>query len=738
MKPEPKTVVNIYLSPQGSEDETKAEPKGRPLTFKTEAGAVLPTLVATGGAIKVLGKTKDGDTRIGGHILLFSDEGSPDLWGDYFTKATHYGPHKTLPLYWQHGFDSKMGTRQIGEMSWDVDEAGLWAEGIMAERDAYSARILQMIEDGELGYSTGAVGHLVRDKMGPTGKAWEITEWVLGEVSLTHTPAEPRTSALVDPKSFAIKTLDNPVSELHGATKAKEDATKAPAPDAAEGNGAHEPKTKPVMTPEELAALSAATDANTKAVEGLASAVTTLVESQTAAAEAAKAAAVKTTAPDVITAPGIITDTSDWKYDAMKADEIAIMCMFLNACADQGLKSASGRRAERPSDQAYRAIGRRLLSSEVKESPHLIPARRAYKKFLWDVQQKNPAFRSDEVMYSTLAGFGDEWIGAAYSGALWESIRTEATLASRFPSFAFPAGSDSFTEPYDTSDPTWYKVAEANDIATNPGTPITHTVPASQRGTAKMTHSLAKLGARVAYSGELVEDALIPFVADLAKSLKVSGAEIVDAAIINGDDTLTGTTNINEIDGTPAATDWYTAWDGLRYNALIANSAANARDGGSLSVDDYLDTMFLMGTVGKHSRNKAKCAFITDPTTHKASLKLAEVKTRDVFTGATVEGGDLKNVWGYEVIVSDQMCLTADNRLSNAAGKVDVGTQGNNTKGSILGVRFDQWKLGTRRAFTVEADRVPQADATELVAMMRLSFTPRDTEASAISYNLTV
>jgi hypothetical protein len=39
---------------------------------------------------------------------------------------------------------------------------------------------------------------------------------------------------------------------------------------------------------------------------------------------------------------------------------------------------------------------------------------------------------------------------------------------------------------------------------------------------------------------------------------------------------------------------------------------------------------------------------------------------------------------------------------------------------------------------TIETTRVAAADATEIVAMMRAGFSYRDTEASAISYNLTV
>jgi len=39
---------------------------------------------------------------------------------------------------------------------------------------------------------------------------------------------------------------------------------------------------------------------------------------------------------------------------------------------------------------------------------------------------------------------------------------------------------------------------------------------------------------------------------------------------------------------------------------------------------------------------------------------------------------------------------------------------------------------------TIETTRIPAADATEIVAMMRYGLVNRDTEASAISYNITI
>ncbi|KKK69542.1 hypothetical protein LCGC14_2932980, partial [marine sediment metagenome] len=75
---------------------------------------------------------------------------------------------------------------------------------------------------------------------------------------------------------------------------------------------------------------------------------------------------------------------------------------------------------------------------------------------------------------------------------------------------------------------------------------------------------------------------------------------------------------------------------------------------------------------------------------------------------------------------------------ANTAGKVDLDTASNNTKGAMLAVRWDQWMLGFKRRMTFETVRVPSADATEITALMRVGLLNRDTDAAAISFNLTV
>ncbi len=137
---------------------------------------------------------------------------------------------------------------------------------------------------------------------------------------------------------------------------------------------------------------------------------------------------------------------------------------------------------------------------------------------------------------------------------------------------------------------------------------------------------------------------------------------------------------------------------------------------------------------------KDKVSFILDAWTRWAALELPEVKTRDVFAAPTIENGELTGIYGYSVMASANMHRANQDATyglkANSAGKVDLDTAANNLYGAMLAVRWDQWLLGFKRRMTIETTRVPSADATEIVALMRVGLAQRDTEAAAISYNI--
>jgi phage head maturation protease len=637
-------------------------------------------------------KALTADTAtVAGYGVIF---GGADLEGDTFTKSTNYMldlvPAK--PVCYDHTMSAKV-SHVIGTVkSVTADETGLWVEAELKRSEDYVDAVLELINRGVIGWSSGSVPHLVRRE------AKSITQWPVIEWSLTPTPAEPRTLGVERIKS--IDTEQNETTEA-AVPQVEESTVPAVVTDIDNNNEQTpvDPAGKTIMTLEEMAALLAAQSAEIKALQAAAPPINT--------------------AGFQVAAPAVITGETR-KYDNIDTGDLALLIETTKSAKAVGRSSG-------PTADAYKALAMRLESAETGKSE---PLSHAVKSF------KSRGLKANELNYSTLANYGDEWVGVAYSGVLWEAIRQETRIVSMLPTIEVPQGAESVVIPLESTDPIWYKVAQATAMSSNPGGIPTNTVTASRVGTAAATMTLSKLGARVIWTGEMEEDSMVPFVSELRRQLTTSGAEYLEAAVIDGDTAAGATTNINYIVGTPGGSEYFMTVDGFRKLALVTNTA-NSRDGGVLTSGDFLETVKLMG-VGGVNADKNKTAFIINSAVHFKALELADVKSRDIFNPATIENGLLAAIYGFPIYVSHHMHKAATTRLALASGKVDGATPTNGTTGSILAVRWDQWRFGYKRRMTIESTRIPAADSTEIVALMRFGLINRDTEASAISYNLTV
>lgn len=118
--------------------------------------------------------------------------GGHDLVGDTFVKGeTDLGrsrPFVGMPVYYDHalgGLKSQIGV-VVGA---EDDDDGIVFEIELDRNHRYVGDVVRLEREQALGASTGAVGHLVRRKGGV------LKRWIVGEISLTPTPAEPRTLA---------------------------------------------------------------------------------------------------------------------------------------------------------------------------------------------------------------------------------------------------------------------------------------------------------------------------------------------------------------------------------------------------------------------------------------------------------------------------------------------------------------------------------------------------------------
>lgn len=119
--------------------------------------------------------------------------GGRDLQGDTFTAETDLGDTRSfvgLPVYWDHSLGSLRG--QIGTVkAWIPDDDGIDVEIELDRNNRYIQQVMALVKQGKMGLSTGALSHLVERKSG------ELKRWIVGEISLTPTPAEPRTFTMV-------------------------------------------------------------------------------------------------------------------------------------------------------------------------------------------------------------------------------------------------------------------------------------------------------------------------------------------------------------------------------------------------------------------------------------------------------------------------------------------------------------------------------------------------------------
>jgi hypothetical protein len=416
------------------------------------------------------------------------------------------------------------------------------------------------------------------------------------------------------------------------------------------------------------------------------------------------------------------------KFDGLGVDDLAFMCGVLDTAKRQS-KSEGG-----VSDAALKALAIKIAEDKSEMGDE---ARRDLKAAGIDPADVTNALKANELNYSTQAGFGDEWVGVEYSRRIWPRIRAGSDIVARIPTIEVPQGSESIIIPLEAADPTWYKVGQTT--ATNATTLRPDaTIPTSKLATDQKTLTVAKMAARVVYSQELEEDSFVPWARQLRQQLETSGAENLEATVIDGDTDASATTNINDIGGTPAATDLFLLLNGFRKSPLITTAANSRSASGSLVDTDFLATIKLMGAAGLNALDKTKTAFILDLNVGWKALELASVKTQDVFSNATIENGVLTSIWGYPVYVSAFFHFQSAVRKANTAGKVDRTTVNNNTTGSFLAVRFDQWLLGYKRRMSIKIQDLIDSDSFQIVATARVGLAQRDTEASAITYNVGV
>jgi hypothetical protein len=151
------------------------------------------------------------DGKVRGYLVRFGGE---DLVGDYFTPQTDFGRPMVkgssfaLNLYYHHGADPMVKKTCIGTGVVKMDDKGLWMESQIDLANQFGSMVAKLGKRAQLGYSSGAAGHLVERKA--VGARQEITRWCIGEASITPTPCEPLNTV----KSMMDTAACKPIKEM--------------------------------------------------------------------------------------------------------------------------------------------------------------------------------------------------------------------------------------------------------------------------------------------------------------------------------------------------------------------------------------------------------------------------------------------------------------------------------------------------------------------------------------------
>lgn len=322
-----------------------------------------------------------------------------------------------------------------------------------------------------------------------------------------------------------------------------------------------------------------------------------------------------------------------------------------------------------------------------------------------------------KALTSTGSGTGDELVPTDLSAELQRRMYMASKLYALLAPYEVAMPTQPYTMPLSTTRPTFYYESTEAQAGTE-----------STPGTGLVTLDAKKFMAKVTFSYELAEDAIIPILPWVERLLGEAAAECFESVVINGDDSATHMdSDINAVQKASQK-----AFKGFRKYALAQIETKKDLSTGGISAANIRALLKLMK---KYAANPRDCVIICGIAGKNDLLALSEVMTADkAGANATLFGNPLETIWGAPIVESAQC-----REDLNASGVYDGTTK---TKGSILVVNRTQFIIGRRRDFMVETFRDIDYQVTKVVASFRRGMTPLETPSSsvtslAIGYNYT-
>lgn len=741
-------------------------------------------------------KALDDSGKIGGYLIVWGSPDQRDLssWpnkdgskGEYFTKATELNLDwfEQRPALYHHGLDKDTKTTLIGTIdSIKMDDIGLWATAQINKRNRYAKAVEQLVKDGKLSWSSGTLPHLAE-----RGMDGQIKRWPLIEGSLTPTPAEPRFTHISSAKAIglAFKALNLPVDRLgieqddtlgSGQETAQiVNAPVTPAPAPFKSTPVKETPMEPTLQ-EQIAAAIKAQLAEQAEAERLAAEAQAATEARInaevdkrLAERASKTLPAGNRLPLVPVAkqPEAIKSVQvgeDRRYAGLSSEDMSFLTDVYSFVlsttpahkADNSMYRLAHEFMNSAANDENRTLQRQICAKALQEHKRgelpdstleFLPYKSLDKVWAndYDSSAREAAIKANELDNAAQTAYGLEWVPTIWSGNIWRRVRMNNPVAANMQTIEMP--SNPYNIPIEGTDPTVYNVAEGTDL-TQLVLTSANTMTLSKVGTGKNQMTAAKLGTRVGFSSELVEDSIIPILPMFRAQIQRALENYIDDTIINGDTATGASVNVNLSDGTPTAGTSWLAFDGLRKYGLVTNTAqkldaANATP----SISLMRNTRKLLSK--QYGIDLANLLYIVNWETYLKMLNMPEYATwqhlgmaGSAVTGLLPNGsssqvGQTSSGPGASpvgVIDGIPVYVSAQLAQSESTGK-QIASPSATLFGSAILFHRSRWLLGYRRAISM--DMFPQtifSDTYQIWATVRCTIKSFDTTSAAILYDI--
>jgi hypothetical protein len=733
------------------------------------------TIYHAGGALKAI-----NDGRIGGYLVVFGSAQARDSYGEWFTASTDFGleRYKNQPVLFHHGQnDQKVCCIGIID-TLRVDANGVYAEAqldVNHEDPAirrYARTAYDQVHTGKLFWSSGSAGHLVRNT-----EDGEITQWWIVEGSLTPKPAEQSGRTQISVLRAAMKAFLDENSDTPPTLEDSADKTATLVEPRAKEQDRDRASNTPIrsrgkkMTTAmkmDMATIMSVLDGSTLDPEQKWALATALAAADTGEVieDAPATLTDEPVDPNLPPAADPMASRSAPAKPAATFDAKAMANDILQRMKTSPAEPLPGGGGHNPAtprnvqvqvrspyadmsveDMAFLNDRRRLMGvrtgyaytpptaflREMVEKAQKGIKSGALKSLDQETSNRLMAIKDNELDNTQTANQASDWVPTLWTSELWRRVRVDNNVAASIRTIEMP--SQVYELPVESTDPTVSKVPETTNESQLTLAASGNPIPDSVLASAKKTLTAVKLGLRVGFSTEMEEDSIIPWIPQLREQSMRAMLNAVDNVIVNGDTVTTASTNINDIAGTPAATDKFLVFNGMRKLGLVTNTTVSTNAGGaSPTLQMIRQARFKMISAGNaYALYPQNLVMFCDPYTYGKVLNIDELNVwMNNGRNATVNTGQVPLIDGVELYPSSELLL------ANTAGKVDQDTAANNTTGTIIIAARLGWTLGYRRQINTSVDFLPYYDSYQFTATVRLALINQDTVSASVIYNIGV